>query len=44
MEQSSSSEANSHSASEETPCLLWNPKIHYTVHNDPSLVYIRGPL
>jgi len=29
MEQNPSSEANSHSAGEETSCLLWNPKVNY---------------
>jgi len=28
MEQIPSSEANSHSASQEIPSLLWNPKVH----------------
>jgi len=28
MDQSPSSEANSHSASQEIPCLLWNLKVH----------------
>jgi len=33
-------EANSHSASQEIPCLLWNPKIHCHVHRSTSLVRI----
>jgi hypothetical protein len=32
MEQSPSSEANSHSASQEIPCILWNPKVLYPVN------------
>jgi hypothetical protein len=37
MEQSSW-EANSHSASQEIPCLLQDLKIHYQVHKSPPLV------
>jgi hypothetical protein len=38
MEQSPSWEADSHSASQ-IHCLLWNPKVHYWVHQDP----VTGP-
>jgi len=38
VEQNSSSEANSRSASQETPHLLWNPKVRYCVHNSPSIL------
>jgi len=31
-------EASSHSASWETPCSLWNLKVHYHVHSRPLLV------
>jgi len=31
MEQSPSWEANSHSASQQIPCLLWNRKVRYRV-------------
>jgi len=33
MEQSPPRTANSHSVSQEIPCLLYKPKVHYFVHN-----------
>jgi hypothetical protein len=33
-------DVNSHSASPEIPCLLWNPKVHYFFHKIPLL----GPI
>jgi len=36
----SSWEADSHSASQEIPILLWNRKVRYPVHNSPPLVSV----
>jgi len=33
MEQSPSWEANQFSVSQEIPCILWNLKVHYHIHN-----------
>jgi hypothetical protein len=42
--QSPSWEANSYSASQETPLLLWNPKVHYRLHKSPPLVPVPSEI
>jgi hypothetical protein len=44
MEQIPSAEADSHSASQESPHLLWNPDFLYRVSKNPPLVCILSQM
>jgi hypothetical protein len=44
MEQSTSWEADSHSANQEIPRLLWNPKVYYRFRNVPPQVPILSQM
>jgi hypothetical protein len=44
METSLSWEAASYAATEEFPNILWNPMVHYRVHESPQLVPILSQI
>jgi hypothetical protein len=43
MKKDLSSEASSHSATQEIPNISWNPKVQYFIHTSPQLVFSSKP-